>query len=85
MPSALERKLPPEFQDQALAIYASLETQLSYEWGSPVRDAINQAYSECQRIMLIIATCALLPEWVCVAFWRNIKVKDFKQVKGRVV
>ena len=85
MPSALERNLPEADRPQAAAIYASLETQLSYEWGSPARHAINQSYSECQRIMLIIATCALVPAWICVAFWRDIKVKDFKQVKGRVV
>jgi hypothetical protein len=84
MPGALARNLPPHLQTEAANIYASLETQLSYEWGSPARDAINQSYSECQRIMLIIATCVLLPAWVCVACWRDISVKEFKQTKGTV-
>ena len=84
MPGALDRNLPAAHRAEAANIYASLETQLSYPWGSPARDAINQSYSECQRIMLIIATCALIPSWICVACWRDIKVKDFKQVKGRV-
>jgi hypothetical protein len=66
-------------------IYASLPTQLSYKWGSPERMGIAQAYADSQRLMLITSICMLSLALVAAAFWRDINVKNIKQVKGRVV
>jgi hypothetical protein len=66
-------------------IYASLPTQLSYKWGSPERMGIAQAYADSQRLMLITSICMLSCGLVAAAFWRDINVKNIKQVKGRVV
>lgn len=74
----------PEGTDVA-AIYASLRTQLSYEVGSPVRDGINTAYGETQRLLVITALCFLAVAYGFILIWKDLNVKIMKQVKGRVV
>jgi len=84
-PQRLQLYLPEADKADYLTIYASLTTQLSYAEGTPARDAINRAYGDSQRYMLIGSVSILVLAIPCVAVWRDIKVKDFKQVKGRVV
>lgn len=84
-PSKLGEYLPSESQGNLTSIYGSVVVQLSYPVGSPTREAINLAYGETQKIMLITAVCVQTLAIVCVAVWRDIRVKDFKQVKGLVV
>ncbi|KAI1941920.1 MFS siderochrome iron transporter 1 [Ophidiomyces ophidiicola] len=84
-PKKLAEYLPSEAQGNLTSIYSDLKVQTSYPVGSPTRIAINKAYGEAQKYMLIGATAILSLGIVSVAIWRDIKVKDFKQVKGRVV
>jgi MFS family permease len=84
-PARLDEYLPQELKANATIIYESLTTQLSYEVGTPARDAIIRAYGDAQKDMLIAATAVLAVGVVAVAVWRDIQVKDFKQVKGTVV
>lgn len=77
--------LPEESQTNLTSVYGDLSVQLSYDVGSPTRDAIVRAYGDAQKLMIISATAILLLAVGSVAVWRDIKVKDFKQVKGRVV
>lgn len=82
-PKALARRLP---SDVPLAkVYSSLPVQLSYPVGTAARDAIAHSYGDAQRYMLITSCCMLAVAWGCACLWRDIKVKDFKQVKGTVV
>ncbi|CAO2653230.1 Nn.00g026410.m01.CDS01 [Neocucurbitaria sp. VM-36] len=67
------------------SIYASLPTQLSYKWGSPERQGIAQAYADSQKLMLTTSICMLACALIAAAFWRDINIKNIKQVKGRVV
>ncbi|KAJ4361954.1 hypothetical protein N0V83_010895 [Neocucurbitaria cava] len=67
------------------SIYASLPTQLSYRWGSPERQGIAQAYADSQKLMLTTSICMLAVALIAASFWRNINIKNIKQVKGRVV
>lgn len=83
-PVKLAEYLPAESQGDLLKIYGDLVTQLSYPVGSPTRDAINRAYGDTQKLMVIASTAFLSLGIVGVLMWRNINVKDFKQVKGRV-
>lgn len=83
-PEALERRLPASAQDSLLEIYGDLTTQLSYPKGSPTRTAIDASYGEAQKYMLIGATAILALAIVAVLMWRDINVKNFKQVKGMV-
>ena len=85
LPTALATYLPDTAQGQATAIYASLVTALSYEWGSPEREGIIQAYSVSQRYMCIAATAVLAFAFFCVLMWKDIKVKDFQRPKGATV
>lgn len=66
-------------------IYGDLGRQKSYPMGSPVRTAINLAYSDAQTHMLIPALLVVVPAIGFVAMWRNINVKNVQQVKGTVL
>ncbi|KAF2021612.1 siderophore iron transporter [Aaosphaeria arxii CBS 175.79] len=83
-PKRLMELLPEDSLENFASIYGDLSVQLSYPKGSPTRIAIEQAYSDAQKWMnlggLLFITLAL----PAVMAWRNIKVKDFKQVKGLV-
>jgi MFS family permease len=80
----LQKYLPASAQGDIDLIYGDIVTQSSYPWGSPTRDAINRAYGDTQKLMLASSTAFLALAIVAVAIWRNIYVKDIKQVRGRV-
>ncbi|KAF2790044.1 MFS general substrate transporter [Melanomma pulvis-pyrius CBS 109.77] len=83
-PERLYRYMPAENQADVPAIYASLVTQLSYPKGTAARAAIEHAYGDAQRYMCIGATCILTLMFPAILVWRDIRVKEFKQVKGVV-
>jgi hypothetical protein len=79
---ALIRYLPEDAQASLEDIYGSLDVQLSYEWGSPARVGIQQAYGYSQQKMLIAGTSIMSLSLVWVYMIRNINVKNIEQVKG---
>ncbi|KAK2597142.1 hypothetical protein N8I77_013008 [Diaporthe amygdali] len=81
----LVRLLPDDTKDQAGDIYEDLQRQLSYPVGSPVREAIVYAYTTAQRRMLLVGLGILLIAIPSVVVWKDVRVSQFKQVKGRVV
>ncbi|KAF4121628.1 Fungal trichothecene efflux pump (TRI12) [Geosmithia morbida] len=83
-PAALAKNLPESAQANLAIIYGDLTTQLSYPAGSETRIAIQDSYGEAVRYMYISATCIKVISVVAVLFWRNISLKDKKQVKGIV-
>lgn len=84
-PSKLAAYLPEEELGNLTLIYGDLTTQLSYPVGSEARRAIQHAYADAQRMMIIAGTCVLVVSFAAVFAWRDIDVKDREQVKGRVV
>ncbi|KAG9237426.1 hypothetical protein BJ875DRAFT_520242 [Amylocarpus encephaloides] len=82
-PQKLKEYLPPDapFAD----IYGSIVWQMVYERGSPTRVAIERAYADAQRLMLVTSVCLLGGAFICVALWRDINVKNIKQTKGHVI
>lgn len=52
--------------------------------GTPYLDDVNTAYSDTQRIMRIVSTAILALGPFSTVFWRDIKVKDFKQTRNLV-
>ena len=84
-PVKLARYLPAEELANLSSIYGSIVVQLSYPMGSPTRLAIQRAYAETQRYMLIGGASVLVIGWTAILFWRDLKVKDVKQVRGRVI
>ena len=85
LPAKLTQYLPADLQDQALTIYGDLVTQLSYPVGSPARDAIIRAYGDTQKLMCIAATAVQVLAIIGVVIWKDINLKNRKQVKGLVV
>ncbi|KAK6076888.1 siderophore iron transporter mirb [Seiridium cupressi] len=84
-PGKLGAYLPAEEQGNLTTIYGSTDVQLSYPVGSDTRIAIQRAYGETQKLMLIAATAVLVIPWIAAACWRDINVKNFKQTKGNVI
>ncbi|KAH0523530.1 hypothetical protein TsFJ059_008524 [Trichoderma semiorbis] len=83
-PKKLGQYLPESAQGNLTDIYGSLDVQLSYPMGSPERIAIQKAYGDSQKMMLIAGTAVLSLSVVGTAMWRNIDVRQHKQVKGTV-
>ncbi|KAJ5643807.1 uncharacterized protein N7484_006314 [Penicillium longicatenatum] len=78
-PVRLKERLPQSAQAEFSQIYGSLLVQKSYARGSVVRDAIDHAYGDTQRLMLITATCLYLITWTSCFFWKDLNVKKMKQ------
>lgn len=77
--------LPEEMKGNSTEIYGSLVVQRSFPMGSPTRTAINSAYSEAQKWMLVASTVIQVVSIISVVVLRHVRIKDFKQVKGLVV
>lgn len=84
-PGRLRRYLPAETEADWATIYGSVTEQTSYPVGSATRNAIDQAYGDSQRIMLIAAVCFVFFGWFFVLIWRDINVKGRKNVRGLVI
>lgn len=81
----LLRLLPEDAKDLAGEIYENLELQLSYPVGSPVREATMRAYAIAQRRMVLAGLLTLFIAIPAVSVWRDVRVSQFRQVKGRVL
>lgn len=82
---ALTDRLPADALPDLPAIYSSLAQQLSYEVGTPERDAIVGAYAHSQPIMLATGAAIMVLGFGWVAMMRNINVKTMTQTKGNVL
>ncbi|KAL2158814.1 hypothetical protein VTH06DRAFT_4006 [Thermothelomyces fergusii] len=81
---ALVRYLPESALPRLGEIYERLDVQLSFEEGSPVRRAIQEAYGYAQTRMLSAGTSVMVVTFVGVLLIRNINVAKVAQVKGVV-
>ncbi|KAK4500235.1 hypothetical protein PRZ48_008422 [Zasmidium cellare] len=81
LPDALQRLLPDSVKPDWESIYDSLDVQLSYERGTPARNAIEMAYAVAQSRMLIAGTCIMGLSLVWMFVMRDIKVTR-TQTKG---
>lgn len=84
MPNALARHLPSDALPMLEDIYNDLDTQLSYEMGTPTRDGIIAAYGEAQRDMVIAGTALMALAFFWVLLIKNVDLAKNKQVKGVV-
>lgn len=84
LPDALYKHLPTSHKDQYMDIYASIEEQLNYEWGTPVRDAIVAAYGDTQRALAIAGASFMPLMFVSIILWKNRDVRKIEQTKGTV-
>ncbi|KAG6017249.1 hypothetical protein E4U43_001925 [Claviceps pusilla] len=84
-PQRLTDYLPDSAMSNFTDIYGRLDVQLSYPIGSSTRAAIQRAYGDSQRAMLIISTAVLMLSFVAVGLWRDVNIKNIKQVRGNVI
>lgn len=84
-PKKLAEYLPASEMKNLDQIYGRLDVQLSYPLGSATRIAIQKAYGDGQKMMLIGSTAVLAIAFISTAVWRDINVKNIKQVKGNVL
>ncbi|CZS98016.1 related to siderophore iron transporter mirB [Rhynchosporium agropyri] len=85
LPGKIEQYLPADMKNETMKIYASLVTQLSYEWDSPVRQAVVEAYGDTQRLMVITGLVTLLPCIIWIMMIKNFKLSEHKQNGGLVL
>ncbi|KAL9082386.1 MAG: hypothetical protein Q9159_006458 [Coniocarpon cinnabarinum] len=85
--SKLEQYLPPESRSEAATIFASITTaSTSYPRGTPERAAIDRAYQETMRILLIIAVCVCVMPIALSFFMKNYQLDKMDQkVEGLVI
>jgi hypothetical protein len=86
IPTKLREYLPAGNKQDAQAIYNSIDNALKYAVGTPERLAIERAYQETMRILLIIAICVAIPLIPLSLVMKNYKLDTLGQnVKGRVI
>lgn len=81
---ALEMYLPESAMENLEMIYEDLDTQLSYEVGSPERLAIQEAYGYAQTRMLAVGTGIMALSFIWTYLIKNIDLRKVEQVKGTV-
>ncbi|KAJ8121320.1 hypothetical protein ONZ43_g2197 [Nemania bipapillata] len=84
-PQKLYQYLPAESKPDFAAIYGDLAKQISYPVGSATHKAITMAYDDALKNMFIAATTITVLGLAGVIAWRDIRIKEFKQVKGTVI
>jgi hypothetical protein len=89
IPSKLQQYLPPDLAQNYATIYGDVDVASNYTMypaGSPARIAINRAYQETMRYILIGAVCAAAPIVPLSFFLKNYKLDQMKQpVAGKVI
>jgi predicted MFS family arabinose efflux permease len=85
LPRALAELLPTFSAGELASLGSDLKKQLSYPMGDPVRDAIITAYDRAQVRMCITGAAISLLQIIAVAVWRDARVSQVKQVKGKVL
>lgn len=83
LPEELYKRLPEASKELSASIFADITVQLGYEWGSPEREAIVDAYGAVQRYM-VIAGVAFAPMCLLSIFiWKNVNVKKLEEEHGK--
>ncbi|KAJ9285628.1 hypothetical protein DTO027B5_6427 [Paecilomyces variotii] len=85
VPQKLREYLPANSKQLAPEIYLSLKVALKYPIGNPIRDATIKAYGVAQRRMLITGVSILPLALFAVLMWKDIQLKQVKQIKGKVL
>ncbi|KAJ0426904.1 major facilitator superfamily domain-containing protein [Aspergillus carlsbadensis] len=81
LPRNLRRNLPDEAQSQLPAILGSVVVATSFEWGTPVRDAINKSYHDTFRTLLLIAVILQAFAIVAGVLVEDISIKEVDEAR----
>jgi MFS family permease len=83
LPKELYDRLPEASKDQAMAIFGDIVLQMSFEDGTPERDAIVGAYSHVMRLMVIAGACFMPLCLASIFVWKNINVRKLEEEQGK--
>lgn len=84
VPEKLPQYLPAADQKLAPTLFADFALVLKYPMSSPVRQAVIHAYGDAQRIMAIVGACLLSLMVATMVLWKDVKVTNLVQTRGRV-
>ncbi|KAH7357610.1 major facilitator superfamily domain-containing protein [Pyrenochaeta sp. MPI-SDFR-AT-0127] len=82
IPGKLLEYLPTTSRDQAKTLGGSLPAVLLLPRESLEYQAVVSAYGDVQKLMLIVATCALVPCFLWVAMLKNYRMSEHAARKG---
>jgi hypothetical protein len=85
LPTKLAKYLPADQLANLALIYEDIPTRLSFPVGSDTRLAIQMAYGDAQKNMLIADAAVWVPGFIAVFMWRDIVFTGIKKTKGHVV
>ena len=85
LPKKLAIYLPPDDLPNLVSIYSDNTTQLSFPIGSPARLAIQHAYGDTEKYLIIASIASWVLGVMAVLMWRDINIIGLKQTKGHVV
>jgi hypothetical protein len=81
LPRNLGRNLPDEAQSQLPAILGSVVVATSFEWGTPIRDAINKSYHDTFRTLLLIAVILQAFAIVAGVLVEDLNIKEVDEAR----
>ncbi|RAH84333.1 MFS general substrate transporter, partial [Aspergillus japonicus CBS 114.51] len=84
-PGMLRSRLPANEAPSPVLdeIYEDLNVQTAYPVGSAVRDAVNAAYSETYKLMLIVAVCLSALVWAFAWLWMEVPLADADKCRAQ--
>ena len=82
LPKQLYNDLPEGSKNLTKTLYGSIVNQKRYPIGSPVREAVIEAYGYVMHRMVIAGAVFIIPVVVCLFVWKNINVKTLEKTKG---
>lgn len=86
IPTKLREYLPPGSMPDATGIYDNINNALTYPVGTPGRMAVDRAYQETIKDLLIIAVSICVPVILLSLLMKNYKLDTMNQgVKGRII
>ncbi|KAI1463459.1 MFS general substrate transporter [Daldinia caldariorum] len=83
LPVKLYEFLPDDSKNMTATIYGDINKQMEYPIGTPIRDAVIEAYGDVMRKMVIVGSALIPLTIICVIVWRNINVKKLETVEKR--
>ena len=86
IPAKLREYLPAAAKGDVMAIYNSIDRAREFGEGSPERVAVDRAYQETMRILLVVAICVAVPLLPLSLLMENYKLDGMRQgAKGLVI
>ncbi|KAL3463894.1 major facilitator superfamily domain-containing protein [Aspergillus heterothallicus] len=81
LPRNLGRNLPDEVQSQLPAILGSVVVATSFEWDTPIRNAINKSYHDTFRTMLLIGLILQVFATVAALLVQDFNLKEVEETR----